>query len=72
MPRPGRFYIENVQGHGPRIEASCLERGGGGGWWWWMVMVMVVVVVREDEAGRKGAGYGIKKQNLTQGVRKKQ
>ena len=34
-----------------------------------MVMVMVVVV-REDEAGRKGAGYGIKKQNLTQGVRK--
>ena len=39
LPRPGRFYIENVQSHIPRIGASCLERGGGGGgWWWWLVV----------------------------------
>ena len=38
---------------------------GGGGWSWWLVVVVMVVVVREEP------GYGIKKQNLTQGVGKK-
>ena len=34
-------------------------------------MVMVMVVVLEEAGGGGEAGYGIKKQNLTQGVRKK-